>query len=57
MGYQELQHIFQNQQTLFDQAVDSATLPDSRVDVKISSSSCTIKLRYYIKKYYIKSII
>ncbi|XP_072742677.1 autophagy-related protein 2 homolog B [Anoplolepis gracilipes] len=35
-----------NQQTLFDQAVDSATLPDSRVDVKISSSSCTIKLRF-----------
>ncbi|XP_012057436.1 PREDICTED: autophagy-related protein 2 homolog B [Atta cephalotes] len=35
-----------NQQTLFDQAVDSTTLPDSRVDVKISSSSCTIKLRF-----------
>ncbi|XP_011643358.1 autophagy-related protein 2 homolog B [Pogonomyrmex barbatus] len=35
-----------NQQTLFDQAVDSATLPDSRVDIKISSSSCTIKLRF-----------
>nr|XP_012226127.1 PREDICTED: autophagy-related protein 2 homolog B isoform X1 [Linepithema humile] len=35
-----------NQQTLFDQAVDSATLPDSRVNVKISSSSCTIKLRF-----------
>ncbi|KYN22683.1 Autophagy-related protein 2 like protein A [Trachymyrmex cornetzi] len=38
--------ILQNQQTLFDQAVDSTTLPDSRVDVKISSSSCTIKLRF-----------
>ncbi|XP_012533981.1 autophagy-related protein 2 homolog B-like [Monomorium pharaonis] len=35
-----------NQQTLFDQAVDSATLPDSRIDIKISSSSCTIKLRF-----------
>ncbi|XP_011706773.1 PREDICTED: autophagy-related protein 2 homolog B isoform X4 [Wasmannia auropunctata] len=35
-----------NQQTLFDQAVDSTTLPDSRIDVKISSSSCTIKLRF-----------
>ncbi|KYQ51543.1 Autophagy-related protein 2 like protein A [Trachymyrmex zeteki] len=35
-----------NQQTLFDQAVDSTTLPDSRVDVKISSSSCIIKLRF-----------
>ncbi|XP_070517195.1 autophagy-related protein 2 homolog B isoform X2 [Cardiocondyla obscurior] len=35
-----------NQQTLLDQAVDSATLPDSKVDIKISSSSCTIKLRF-----------
>ncbi|XP_032665002.1 autophagy-related protein 2 homolog A isoform X2 [Odontomachus brunneus] len=35
-----------NQQTSFDQAVDNTTLPDSRVDVKISSSSCTIKLRF-----------
>ncbi|XP_014472680.1 PREDICTED: autophagy-related protein 2 homolog A isoform X2 [Dinoponera quadriceps] len=35
-----------NQQTSFDQAVDSTTLPDSRVDVKISSSSCTVKLRF-----------
>ncbi|XP_011343662.1 autophagy-related protein 2 homolog B isoform X2 [Ooceraea biroi] len=35
-----------NQQTLFDQAVDSATLPDTKVDVKISSSLCTIKLRF-----------
>jgi len=40
-------HNFQNQ-TLFDQAVDSTTLPDSKVNVKISSSLCTIKLRYFL---------
>ncbi|EFN86545.1 Autophagy-related protein 2-like protein A [Harpegnathos saltator] len=35
-----------NQQTSFDQAVDNTTLPDSRVDVKVSASSCTIRLRF-----------
>ncbi|XP_020295971.1 autophagy-related protein 2 homolog B isoform X2 [Pseudomyrmex gracilis] len=37
-----------SQQTIFDQAVDSTVLTDSRVDVKIFSSSCTIKLSFPI---------
>ncbi|KAK2581702.1 hypothetical protein KPH14_002189 [Odynerus spinipes] len=37
-----------NQQTLFYQAVESPVLPDSRVNVKLSSPSCTIKLRFPI---------
>nr|XP_050867799.1 autophagy-related protein 2 homolog A isoform X1 [Vespula vulgaris] len=37
-----------NQQTLFYQAVESPALPDSRIDTRVSSSSCTIKLRFPI---------
>ncbi|XP_015509682.1 autophagy-related protein 2 homolog B [Neodiprion lecontei] len=35
-----------NQQALFYQAVESPSLPDSKVDVKISSPICMIKLRF-----------
>ncbi|KAG7200135.1 hypothetical protein KM043_000574 [Ampulex compressa] len=37
-----------NQQTLFYQAVESPALPDSRIDIKVSSPSCRIKLRFPI---------
>ncbi|KAI4495649.1 hypothetical protein M0802_008484 [Mischocyttarus mexicanus] len=37
-----------NQQTLFYQAVESPALPDSKIDINVSSTCCTIKLRFPI---------
>ncbi|XP_011503827.1 PREDICTED: autophagy-related protein 2 homolog A [Ceratosolen solmsi marchali] len=37
-----------NQQKLFYQAVESTSLPDTRIDIKVSSSNCIIVLRFPI---------